>query len=239
MKWGLIGLLFLVGSDFWGSVAHAEFLRHTRTEIAWVGKLPKKTRAEETAVVGSGRNRPLLVYIESDRITKDQERFDNVVAGIDQFKLATNFFECVKIKNAVAEDAKFLEGLKFSAPAIIVFSADRSKHQIVKGRASAMKAVSAMRAIGQSAYKANIKKTLQKGKVLLGRYDQISDSQIAIDIKTRRWNDYVTKKANAKAAALKRDLDKDIAARDKYLAETDARWKTLWTLKRKWPKAKT
>jgi len=233
MKWGLICLLVL-----WSSSAQAEFLRRTRTEIAWVGKLPKKTRAEETAVLGSGRNRPLLVYIVSDRVTKDQERFDNVVTAIDQFKLATNFFECVKIKNALAEDTKFLEGLKFRAPAIIVFSADRSKYQVVKGRASAIKAVSAMRAIGQAAYQSNIKKTLQKGKVLLSRYDQISDSQNAIDIKTRRWNDYLSKKANAKAAAIRRDLDKDIAARAKYLADTDARWKKLWTLKRKWPKAK-
>jgi len=82
----------------------------------------------------------------------------------------------VKIKSAIAKDTKFLDGLKFTAPAIIVFSADRSKHQIVKGRASAMKAVGAMRAIGQPAYESNIKKTLQKAKVLLSRYDQISDS---------------------------------------------------------------
>jgi len=215
------------------AIAPAEFLRSTRTEIAWTGKLPTKARIDVAAEPGVAKHRPLLVYIESDLLSKDQERFDNVVSAIDQFKLATKFFDCVKLKLAEAQKAPFLEDIKLKAPSIIVYSGDRSKYKVAKGRLSSMKAVSVMRSIGQPDYETNIKGTLRSAKVLLGSYDQISDAQNAIDIKTRRWNDSMSKGEKAKAAALRRDLDKDIAAREKHLKETDEKWKKLWTLKRK------
>lgn len=211
----------------------AEFLRDTRTEIAWTGKLPTKARIDVADEPGVAKHRPLLVYIESDLLSKDQERFDNVVSMIDQFRLATKFFDCVKIKLADAQRAPFLEDIKLKAPSIIVYSGDRSKYKVAKGRVSGMKAVGVMRAIAQADYETKIKETLRVAKVLLGRYDQISAAQNAIDIKTRRWNDSASKGEKAKAKSLRKDIDKDIAAREKHLKETDERWKKLWTLKRK------
>ena len=215
------------------ALAQAEFLRTTRTEIAWTGKLPGKARVDVAQEPGVAKNRPLLVYIESDLLSKDQERFDNVVAAIDQFRLATRFFDCVKLKLAAAEKEPFLEDIKLKAPSIIVYSADRAKYKAAKGRLSSMKAVSVMRSVAQRDYETNIKETLRVAKVLLGHYDQISDAQNAIDIKTRRWNDSVSKGEKAKAKALRKDIDKDVAARQKHLEETDEKWKELWTLKRK------
>ena len=147
----------------------AEFLRTKRTEIAWTGNLPEKTRGEERAKPGARAQRPLLVFVEADFLSKDQERIDTALAGIDQLRLAMKFFDCVKIKLADAKKSHFLSDHKLKAPSLIVYNADRSKFKIAKGRVSAMKAVAAMRAIAQPEYETNIKKTLQRAKVLLGR----------------------------------------------------------------------
>ena len=213
-------------------------LRTERTEISWTGKLPKKTRDELSKELGAKSNLPLMVYVTQVAKTQDQERFDNVVNNIAQFRLATKFFECVQISLPTAKDSVFLEGIKIKAPAILVFSSDRAKYKIVAGRPSAMKAYTIMRRIGQPAWDSNMKETLRKAKVLLGTYDQIDDAQNAIDIKRRRFDDAASKGEKATAKALKRDLDKDIKKRAKHLRKTDKSWDELWKLKRRTPKKK-
>ena len=61
------------------SHASGEFLRTTRTGISWTAVLPKESRIDEAEVPGVAKNRPLLVYIEADLKSREQERFDNVV----------------------------------------------------------------------------------------------------------------------------------------------------------------
>lgn len=221
-----LGLLLLLQTTF-SSVA-AE-----RTKIHWDGKLPKKSREDLAEEAGAELRKPLLVYVTQSTKTQDQERFDNVVESIAQFKLATKFFERVKIPITEANKSVFLEGIRIQAPAILVFGPDRSTYKMSAGRPSAGKAVAIMRRVGQPAWETDMKKTLQQAKVLLARYVQIDAAQNAIDIKKRRHDDAAAKGEQATARALQADLDRDVGKREKYLEETDKLWKELWTLKRR------
>ena len=117
--------------------------RDSRIQMAWGGMMPDPDRK---LVPGQPRPKPLLVYVPSNLRTRDQERFENALQ-IQQFVLCSRFFQCVRLSESQARQHPLLR-LKFKVPCLIVFNSSLKKRDVVRARASAMKAYSAMRRIG-------------------------------------------------------------------------------------------
>ena len=240
---GVIGrtllLLAILGSLAWAQArggAGQERLggeeRHSRTRITWGGKLPDPPADGQPRLKDAqgNRARPLLICVRADYDTKDQQRFDETVEDVDNFRLATRFFECVQISESLAKKAPLLEGLTFKAPTLIVFNAELTRHEVARGRGGVMKGYAAMRKLGQPTYKTLIRKTLTEAKKLLGQFDQVDAARDAPKIKLRRYETALSKGQNAKAATLKKSIDKDQAEIDELYEKSQAAWTELWKL---------
>ena len=206
--------------------------RYTRTRITWGSKLPKPPEDGQPRLKDEqgNRARPLLVCVRADYDTQDQQRFDETVEDVDNFRMATRFFDCVQISESLARKAPLLAGLKFKAPTLIVFNAELTKHEVARGRGGVMKGYAAMRKLGQPTYKTQIRKTLTEAKKLLGQFDQVDAARDSLKIKLRRYETALSKGQNAKAATLKRSIDKDQAEIDKLYEKSQAAWTELWKL---------
>ena len=206
--------------------------RHDRTRITWGAKLPTPPEDGQPRLKDAqgNRPRPLLICVRADYDTQDQQRFDLAVEAVDNFQLATRFFDCAEINESAAKKAPLLEGLNFKAPSLIIFNAELTKRAVARGRAGVMKGYSLMRQLGQPTYKTLIRKTLTEAKKLLGQFDQVDAARDALAIKTRRYETALSKGQNAKAETLKRSIDKDQAEIDKLYAESQAAWTELWKL---------
>lgn len=207
--------------------------RHDRTRITWGARLPTPPEDGQPRLKDAqgNRPRPLLVCVRADYDTQDQQRFDLAVEAVDNFQLATRFFDCVEINESAAKKAPLLEGLNFKAPSLIIFNAELTKRKVARGRAGVMKGYSLMRQLGQPTYKTLIRKTLTEAKKLLGQFDQVDAARDALAIKMRRYETALSKGKNAKAATLKKSIDKDQEEIDELYAESQAAWTELWKLR--------
>ncbi|MHC4550073.1 MAG: hypothetical protein ACYTEZ_14975 [Planctomycetota bacterium] len=202
--------------------------RDAHTTLAWDGRLPRSP--EEPEREGQPRRKPLLIYIPHDIATRDQERFEQVVVEIETFKLASRFFERVRISAKGAGDHFLLKDVKVKPPAIVVFDSTRRKHAVARGRASAMKAWGVMRKIGQPDYETNMQETIRKASVLLGRFDRVDAARDSLQIKRGRMENALGKGDMARAKVLEKEIAKDQAKIDKLYDDTERRWQELWTL---------
>ncbi len=206
--------------------------RYDRTRITWGSQLPEPPEDGQPRLKDKqgNRARPLLVCVRADYDTQDQQRFDETVEDVDNFQLATRFFECVQISESLAKKAPLLAGLKFKAPTLIVFNAELTKQEVARGRGGVMKGYAAMRKLGQPTYKTKIRKTLTEAKKLLGQFDQVDAARDALQIKIRRYETALSRGQNAKAATLKKSIDKDQAEIDKLYEKSQAAWTELWKI---------
>jgi len=145
--------------------------------------------------------------------------------------IASRFFDCIQVSEASGSKHPLLEGLKWSAPAVIVIDSSRKTREVSRGRASAMKAVGLMRKVGQPDYESDINETVRKAKVLLGTFDQVDAARDALKIKRARVENALAKGDKAGAAALEKDCDKDEEKINDLFKETEKEWNELFDLK--------
>ena len=214
-----------------GKVRRTDTERYRRTRMAWGGSLPTPEQLAKTPSPGDPRPRPLLVYVASSIRSKDQERFEEVVVENESFAIAANFFDCVQVSEATAKGHQLFQGLKWSAPAIIVIDSSRKKREVAHARASAMKAVDLMRMVGQPDYESDINEALRKTKVLLGTFDQIDAARDALKIKRARVDNALGKGDKAGAAVLEKDCDKDEEEIDELFKKTEKEWNEILAVK--------
>lgn len=200
--------------------------RDSRIEMAWGGMMPDPDRK---LVPGQPRPKPLLVYVPSNLRTRDQERFENALQ-IQQFVLCSRFFQCVRLSESQARQHPLLR-LKFKVPCLIVFNSSLKKKDVVRARASAMKAYSAMRRIGQPDYKTPIKETLRQAKVLLGDFDQVDEARNVLGLKQKRLETAIAKGEKATARKLEKEIARDLAQIDAIYKKAKDRWAKIWDLK--------
>jgi len=218
--------------------------RQDRTAIRWV-PMPSAPAAADAQGEGGARNagaagdpdarapRPLMVVIRSDERTRDQRRFDDVVMKLELVLLAAKFFDCTQIQESKAREHPLLEGIRFDPPSIVVFDSTRQKHAVAPGRASARKAYGTMRKIAQLDYKTSMERTLQKARLLLGRFDQVDAALDALRIKEGRMREAQEKGNLGRTRALQREIEAKRAEMDALYEETDRLWNELWQLERR------
>lgn len=237
MAWTGQGLVLLLAASAafaqggGGKVRRTDTERYRRTRMAWGGSLPTAEQLAKTPSPGDPRRKPLLVYVASSIRSKDQERFEEVVVENESFVAAAQFFECVQASEAAARAHPLLEGLKWSAPALIVFDSSRKTREVAHARASAMKAVDLMRMVGQPDYESDINETIRKAKVLLGTFDQVDAARDALKIKRARVDNALGKGDKARAAVLEKDCDKDEDEIDELFKKTEKEWNEIFDVK--------
>ncbi|MFI5402259.1 MAG: hypothetical protein ACHQ1G_04930 [Planctomycetota bacterium] len=214
-----------------GGAVRTDTERYRRTRMAWGGSLPTPEQLATPPAAGDPRPKPLLVYVVSGLQSRDQSRFEEVVVENESFVFAAQFFECVQVSEATARAHQLFEGLKWSAPAVIVIDSSRKTREVAHARASAMKAVDLMRMVGQPDYVSDINETLRKAKVLLGTFDQVDAARDALAIKRARVENALGKGDKARAAVLEKDCDRDEEQMNKLFRETEKEWNELFDLK--------
>jgi hypothetical protein len=205
--------------------------RYRRTRMAWGGALPSAEKLAAVPAPGDPRPRPLLIYVASSIRSNDQARFEEVVVENESFVIAAQFFDCVQVSEAAARAHPLFEGLKWSAPAILVVDSTRKTREVAQARASAMKAVDLMRMVGQPDYESDINETLRKAKVLLGTFDQVDAARDALKIKRARVENALGKGDKARAAVLEKDCDKDEEQINELFNRTEKEWNELFAVK--------
>jgi len=201
-----------------------------RLEISWGRELPKVEGEKET---GGAEPRPLLVLVANEKDTRDQRRFEDVVMKNESFLLAAKFFECVEVWDETARKHPLFEGVRFKAPAVVVFDSTRKEHAVAGGRASAMKIYGLLVKVGQADYETDIAATVRAARNLLGKFDQVDAAREALGIKMDRLDEARADGNRAKIRTLTRECEKDQKALDRLFTEATEEWNRIWTLKRK------
>jgi hypothetical protein len=202
--------------------------RSTRLHVAWRGSIPE---ARESA--DGDPPKPLLVYVHLTAPTRDQRRFEEVVLANESALLAMKFFETVKMSEERAKGHPLLEGVRFQAPAVVVFDSTREKRAVADGRASAMKIYSLLCSVGQVDYKTSVGKTVRDARNLLATFDQIDAARDSLGIKKSRLAETQADGKAARARKLEQEIAADQAEIDAMLAKAEKRWDEIWTLTRK------
>ncbi len=202
--------------------------RADRLEIPWGSTLP-----------GAGKDadplpaKPLLVYVTNEHETRDQRRFDEVLLKNESFLLAAKFFACVKVPEGTARKHALFRGVRFRAPAVVVFDSTRKKHAVAGGRASAMKVYALLVKMGRLDWETDIAKTVRAARNLLGTFDQVDAARDSLSVKEGRLEDARGKKDGAKIRRLEKEIARDRAAMEALYAKAEKRWKEIWSLVRK------
>lgn len=220
-----------VGQGRGSGIVRTDTERYRRTRMAWGGSLPTPEKLATAPAPGDPRPRPLLVYVASSLRSHDQERFEEVVVENESFVIAARFFDSVQISEATAKAHQLFEGLKWSAPAVLVIDSARKTREIAHARASAMKAVDMMRMVGQPDYVSDINETLRKAKVLLGTFDQVDAARDSLKIKRARVENALAKGDKARANVLEKDCDRDEEQLNELFKKTEQEWNELFDLK--------
>lgn len=214
-----------------GGAVRTDTERYRRTRMAWGGSLPTAEQLATPPSAGDPRPKPLLVYVVSGLQSRDQSRFEEVVVENESFVFASQFFDCVQVSEATARAHQLFEGLKWSAPAVIVIDSSRKTREVAHARASAMKAVDLMRMVGQPDYVSDINETLRKAKVLLGTFDQVDAARDALAIKRARVENALGKGDKARASVLEKDCDRDEEQLNELFRKTEKEWNEVFDLK--------
>jgi hypothetical protein len=232
-----------------GTVIAAE--REERCKIEWTSlpsadSVAKLRAASDTPDSGDDvdgapgarlRPRPLLVAIRSARPTDDQARFQRQVIEFELVQLTAKFFDCATVSERQVHDHPLFEGMRVKAPAIVVFDRSLTNRAMAPGRASARKVYGTMRSMAELDYLTKVDTTLQKARLLLGRFDQVDAARSALQIKEDRRMQAENEGKLGRAAALGREIDAKRAEIDRLYEETDALWEQLWDLELREPLA--
>lgn len=227
----LVGAVALAQGRGSGTVRRTDTERYRRTRMAWNGSLPKTEDLAKEPSPGDPRLRPMLIYIPSSLQSKDQERFEEVVLEDESFVIASHFFDCIQVSENTAKSYPLFEGLRWSAPAVIIIDSSRKTREVSRGRASAMKAVGLMRKVGQPDYESDINETVRKAKILLGTFDQVDAARDALKIKRARVENALAKGDKAGASVLEKDCDKDEEQINDLFKKTEQEWNELFDIK--------